>query len=132
EKATAQLLDAEGRYKVTLQELQEANERKAALEEQVAQIPTLVSKLENTEARLLETNNQFSELREASGRSNGQLSAELSAEREACALVRKQYEAESGARRAADAEVVRLSEELTELRTSAEAEQKHAEEKLLL
>ncbi|MDR5750203.1 MULTISPECIES: DNA recombination protein RmuC [unclassified Caballeronia] len=132
EKATAQLRDVEGRYKVALQELQEANERKATLEEQAAQIPTLVRKLGSAEARLLETSNQFSELRETSGRSNGQLSAELSAEKEACALVRKQYESEYGARRAADADVARLTEELTELRTSAEAEQKHAEEKLHL
>ncbi|SAK49245.1 DNA recombination protein RmuC [Caballeronia pedi] len=132
DKATTQLRDVESRYKVALQELQDAGERRATLEEQAAQITPLVAKLETTEVRLSETSKQFSELREVSGRLNGQLAAELAAEKDACALVRKQYESETVARRTADSEVARLSEELTELRTSSEAEQKHAEEKLLL
>jgi DNA recombination protein RmuC len=132
DKATTQLRDVEGRYKVVLQELQDAGERRATLEEQAAQIAPLVAKLDTTEARLLETSKQFSELRETSGRLNGQLEAELAAEKDACALVRKQYESESGTRRIADSEIARLSEELAELRTSFEAEQKHAEEKLVL
>ncbi|GJH29255.1 DNA recombination protein RmuC [Caballeronia novacaledonica] len=112
--------------------LNEANERKAALEEQAALIPTLEDKLGATETQLEETSKQLSDLRESSGRSNGKLTAELAAEQGAHALAREQRTAEADARVLAEGEVARLSSELTELRTSYDAERKHAEEKLQL
>ncbi|CAL8473591.1 DNA recombination protein RmuC [Caballeronia sp. S22] len=112
--------------------LNEANERKAALEEQAALIPTLEDKLEATETQLEETSKQLSDLRESSGRSNGKLTAELAAEQGAHALAREQRAAEADARVLAEGEIARLSSELTELRTSYDAERKHADEKLQL
>ncbi len=112
--------------------MNEANERKAALEEQAALIPTLEDKLEATETQLEETSKQLSDLRESSGRSNGKLTAELAAEQGAHALAREQRAAEADARVLAEGEIARLSSELTELRTSYDAERKHADEKLQL
>ncbi|QBR02471.1 DNA recombination protein RmuC [Paraburkholderia pallida] len=122
----------EERLKVASRELQEANERKASLEEQVARIPHLERKLAATEERLTEINNQLTELKESSGRENGRLAAELSAEQQAHKLIRGQLGTEVDKRTAAESEVAQLTAELTELRTQFEAERKHADEKLQL
>ena len=117
---------------LTSTSLQEAHERKAALEEQVSRIPGLERKIGETEGLLSNANGQLTELRESSGRQNGKLLAELEAEQQAAALVRDELIDVKSARAAAESVVTRLSDELTELRTRTEAERQNAEEKLNL
>ena len=132
EQSSIEYRAVENRLNMASRELQETNERKASLEEQVARIPHLEKKLAATEERLAEINNQLTELKESSGRENGKLAAELSAEQRANNLVRGQLGAEVDKRTTAESEVARLTSELTELRTKFEAERKHADEKLQL
>lgn len=120
------------KLEVTSAALQDANERKAALEEQAARIPELEGKIADTLALLSSVNSQLTELRESSGRQNGKLLAELEAERHAAALIRDELAGVKSARAAAEGELARLTAELTELRTRAQAEQQNAEEKLAL
>jgi DNA recombination protein RmuC len=112
--------------------LQDANERKAALEEQAARIPELEGKIANTLTLLSNVNNQLTELRESSGRQNGKLLAELEAERQAAVLIRDELAGVKRARAVAEGELARLTDELTALRTRTQAEQQNAEEKLNL
>lgn len=121
-------------HKLTLTStsLQEAHERKAALEGQASRIPELERKIAETEELLFSANGQLTELRESSGRQNGKLSAELEAEKQAAALVRGELVDAKSARAAAESEVTRLTDELTEIRTRTEAERQNAEEKLNL
>lgn len=112
--------------------LQEASERKAALEEQAARAPEVERKLQDTERRLNAVNDQLAELRESTGRQNARLTAELEAERQAAELLRSELTSIRQARSTAESQVSNLTDELTELRTRAEAERKSAEEKLQL
>lgn len=136
-KLNAEQLDTEHRavedkLKVASRELQDANERKATLEEQTGRIPHLEQKLAITEQRLSEVSNQLTELRESSGRENGKLVAELAAEQQAHELARGRLTAEIVKKSEAEAELGRLTSELTELRTQSEADRQHADEKLHL
>jgi DNA recombination protein RmuC len=74
----------------------------------------------------------LTELKESSGRDNGKLAAELTAEQQAHELTRGRLNAEIATRSHAESEVGRLTADLTELRTQSEADRKHADEKLQL
>ncbi|WP_244814162.1 DNA recombination protein RmuC [Caballeronia sp. Lep1P3] len=120
------------KLKVTVATLQDANERKAALEEQASRIPELEHKLASAQEHIASVSGQLTELRESSGRQNGKLAAELAAEQEAATLVRNQLATEKSARITAEGTISQLTSELTQLRTQADADRENAEEKLHL
>jgi DNA recombination protein RmuC len=128
----SKLIEAEKQAYTLNAQLRDAVERRAALEEQAARLPGLESQLKDSVRQLGEISAQLTDLREASARDNGQLRAELTAERAAATLVQEELAVVKALLSQADAQVSELSERLTQLRTQAEAEQKTSAEKLEL
>jgi DNA recombination protein RmuC len=128
----SKLIESEGQLSALNAQLRDSVERRAGLEEQAARLPRLESQLKESVRQLGETSMQLTDLREASARDNGQLRAELTAERAAATLVQDELAVVKALLSQADAQVSELNERLTRLRTQAEAEQKTSAEKLEL
>jgi DNA recombination protein RmuC len=109
-------------------ELSQANDELAKLNERASRIPVLDEKLVGLEGALAEASQQAADLREASGRIN----AELKAERETITLLRSDYQTEKAQRVQAETQVNSLTTELAELNTRLDAERRQAQEKLAL
>lgn len=112
--------------------LRDAVERRVASEEQAARLPGLESQLKDSVRQFAETNAKLTDLRESSARDNGQLRAELAAERTAAARVSDELGVAKTSLSQAETQVNELTDQLTQLRTQAEAEQKNSAEKLEL
>lgn len=112
--------------------LNSANERKAALEQQVRGLQTVEQQLAVASTELDRVAGQLNTLREASGADIARLSAELAAAREAHGLVVNELDVVSKAHGDVSIEAMTLGRELAELRTRYEAEQRSAQEKLAL
>jgi DNA recombination protein RmuC len=108
------------------------NERRATLEEQVAQLPGLQEKERQTATLTAQLSTQLSNLRETSSSDISRLTAEVTAGSDALSLVRNQLSEETLIRQRAEGELGRLSTEASQLRARLEAEQKSAAEKLEL
>lgn len=113
-------------------QLRDAVERRVASEEQAARLPGLESQLKDSVRQFAETNAKLTDLRESSARENGQLRAELAAERTAAARVSDELGVAKISLSQAEAQVNDLTDQLTQLRTQTEAEQKNSAEKLEL
>lgn len=113
-------------------QLRDAVERRVASEEQAARLPGLESQLKDSVRQFAETNAKLTDLRESSARENGQLRAELVAERTAAARVSDELGVAKISLSQAEAQVNELTDQLTQLRTQTEAEQKNSAEKLEL
>lgn len=120
------------RMDATVDLLREAGERRAALEEQATRVSPLEQELAGVRTKLEATSAALSELREASGRDVGRLSAELAAEQQAVGEARQELAAVREALAVAEARGNALTDELTDLRARSETATAHAEEKLRL
>lgn len=109
-------------------ELNQARDDLAKLNERASRIPVLDEKLAGLEAALAESSQQAADLREASGRIN----AELKAERETITSLRSEFLTEKLQRTQAEAQVNSLTTEMAELNTRLDAERRQAQEKLTL
>jgi DNA recombination protein RmuC len=112
--------------------LQQANEARAALDQQARRVPDLEQQLCHTRGLLGTFKDQLAEVREAAGKEAGKLMAELLAEREALDRARRELDRLKGINDALNAKVSEMTAELTELRTRSEQDRQHSEEKLQL
>jgi DNA recombination protein RmuC len=112
--------------------LQQANEARAALEQQAQRVPCLEQQLTQTRGLLDTFKAELAEVREAAGKEAGRLMAELFAEREALDRARGELGELKGVNEAITAKVAEMTGELTELRTRSEQDRQHSEEKLQL
>ena len=107
-------------------------ERRAALEEQAAQLPGLDLQLREAAKYGSEVNAQLTTVRETTARENGRLSAELTAERSAAELLQSALAKVKAGFETSEMQVNELTDQLTELRTRTDSEQKNASEKVEL
>ncbi len=122
------LFDREQTLTKTTTTLQLSIERRATLESEVTRIPTLETKLGESERELEVLRRQNADLREDSGKT----SAELNAERETLAANRTELQTEKTQRELSEAQIKKIATELTEASTQLAAERNQAEEKLSL
>ena len=129
-EASASLTETQLRLDNVNTTLQQANEVKAALEQQAVRVPRLEQLLAETAQSVKGAHDELAQLREATSSEISRLTAELAAEREALALARREGAAAHAAATAAETRVADMTYELTELRTRTDDEREHAAEKL--
>lgn len=124
------LAEAQRRLETTSSSLQQANESRAALEQQARRVPGLEQLASETGQKLTDSRDELAQLRELTSADISRLTAELGAEQEALTQARHAGDAARTAATAAQARVSDLTSELTELRTRTDDERTHSEEKL--
>lgn len=129
-ETSASLTETQQRLDNMSTTLQQANEAKAALEQQAFRVPGLEQQLAETSQSLKDACDELAQLREATSSEISRLTAELAAEREALAIARREGAVAKAAATTAETRIGNLTSEITELRTRTDDEREHAAEKL--
>lgn len=129
-ETSASLTETQQRLDNMSTTLQQANEAKAALEQQAFRVPGLEQQLAETSQSLKDACDELAQLREATSSEISRLTAELAAEREALAIARREGAVAKAATTTAETRIGDLTSEITELRTRTDDEREHAAEKL--
>ena len=103
--------------------LAQANEARAALEQQVSRVPELDTLLRSSQQQLGASKDELARVREESATEVSRLTTQAQADRDALRQARDELQAVRQAKEAADTEVTSLTRDLTELRTRARAEE---------